>query len=166
MKTQDTFLSLIEKLLAAACVLGFTVMFALGIATVVFRFIIESSLAFPEELIRYIFIWVVALGSAVAFRRNAHAAIGMVVEMLPPALKRLALLAATGASATFFGVLIYQGLLITNRVIPQISPALEVSMGWVYAAVPVGAFFLLLFAIELFIRQMRAPADVLVTTSS
>lgn len=165
MKKLEHFLGGVEFFLAAVCVLGFIVMFVLGVATVVFRFVIESSLAFPDEVIRYTFIWVVALGSAVAFRRNAHAAIGVVVECLPDGLKRLALLTATMASALFFAILLYHGTILTNRVVPQISPALEVSMAWVYAAVPVGGFFLLVFAVELLLRQLRAPADQLTSVS-
>lgn len=157
--------SWLERALCVICVAGFIVMFALGVATVYFRFIVESSLAFPEELIRYIFVWITALGSAVAFRRNAHAAIGIVVDHLPGLAKRLALLAATSATALFAGILIYQGLQMAKRVAPQISPALEVSMACVYSAVPAGAACLLIFAVELLVRQATAPDSELVADS-
>ncbi|MEO1207767.1 MAG: TRAP transporter small permease [Pseudomonadota bacterium] len=166
MQTSDKFLNSTEQVLAALCITGFFTMFVLGVATVVFRFVIESSLSFPEELIRYLFIWVTALGSAIAYRRNAHAAIGIVVGQLPDVLKRLVILFATLASALFFSILVYQGALLTIRVMPQISPALEVSMAWVYAAVPAGGFFLLIFAIELFFKQLQTPASELETGGS
>lgn len=154
-----------ESILAAACAICFAVMFVLGVATVFFRFVVESSLAFPEELIRYLFVWATALGSAVAYRRNAHAAIGILVDHLPSGLKRAALLIGTTASAMFFAILLYEGIGLSARVVPQISPALEISMAWVYAAVPTGGFFLLLFSVELLVKQATMPASQLIANS-
>lgn len=148
-----------EQILVAACVLAFMGMFVLGIATVVFRFLLDSSLAFPDELIRYLFVWMIFLGSAVAYRRNIHATIGALVGALPEPAQRLALLAATLATGIFGAVILVAGFDLTIRAIPQISPALEVSMAWVYAAVPVGMAFLILYAIEIFVRQLRAPVS-------
>ncbi|MBB4124142.1 TRAP transporter small permease [Martelella radicis] len=159
-------LDLSERLLTVLCVVAFIAMFVLGIATVVFRFIIESSLAFPDELIRYLFVWMIALGSAVAFRRNMHAAIGVVVERFPVRLKRGSLLFSTGCSLVFFVLVFWYGLHLMLRVRPQISPALEISMAWVYAAIPVGMAFLAVYAVELFVRQTRAPADELTAQSA
>lgn len=151
------FLDLSEHVLVAACVAAFAVMFVLGIATVVFRFVVESSLAFPDELIRYLFIWMIALGAAVAYRRNMHAAIGVQVGALPAGLRKGALMLSTLAGLVFFIIILLSGYALTVRVGPQISPALEVSMAWVYAAIPVGMVFLLIYAVELLIRQIFTP---------
>lgn len=156
-------LDLSEAFLAALCALFFTSMVTLGVATVVFRFLIQSSLAFPDELIRYLFIWLVFLGAAIAFRRNLHAAIGVFVGMLPDAPRRAALLIATGLSAAFFALMVVYGVRLTLRVAPQISPALEVSMAWVYAAAPAGGAVLFVYALEAFARQLTAPIAELET---
>jgi len=154
-------LDAVEIALVAVCILAFVVMFVLGVATVVFRFVIESSLAFPDEMIRYLFVWATFLGAAIALRRNMHAAIGVLVARAPAAVRRVALLAATALCGLFFAVILESGIKITMRARPQISPALEISMAWVYAAVPVGMAFLLVFTVELFVRQWRAPAAAL-----
>lgn len=151
-------LDLLEQALAGACILAFVVMFVLGVMTVVFRFVIQSSLAFPDELIRYLFIWATFFGAAIAFRRNMHAAIGVIVARCPPALKRVALLLATAMCGLFFAVVFWASLAITQRALPQISPALEISMAWVYAAVPAGMAILFVYAVELFVTQWRTPA--------
>ncbi|WP_026379221.1 TRAP transporter small permease [Afifella pfennigii] len=144
-----------EVALAAICVVMLAVMVALGIATVFFRFVLESSLAFPEELIRYLFVWMIFLGAAIALRRGAHAAIGVFVSHLPRPFQYAALYLAAAVSAGFFMVLFVKGIALSRRVVPQISPALEVSMAWVYAAVPVGAAFMLLYTLESFLKQRR-----------
>lgn len=143
-----------EYALVAVCVVSFAVMFVLGVATVVFRFLLEASLTFPDELIRYLFVWVIFLGSAVALRRNVHAAIGVFVDLLPRAPKRLVEALVAGLSGAFFAILLVKGVQLSLRAAPQISPALEVSMAWAYAAVPAGALFMLIYTIELFASQI------------
>ena len=161
MRVVRSILDSSELVLAVLCILAFVAMFILGVATVFFRFVVQASLAFPDEAIRYLFVWAIFLGSAIAFRRNVHAAIGVIVANMPGAMKRVALLFATAASAFFFAVIFFSSITITMRARPQISPALEISMAWVYAAVPVGMAFLFVYAIELFVTQWRASADAL-----
>lgn len=159
MRVLSKVLDFSETALAAVCAAAFAGMFILGVATVVFRFVIESSLAFPDELIRYLFIWMIFLGSGVAYRRNMHAAIGLLVASLPVPLRRAALIAASLASGCFFVLMLVYGIGLTQRVEAQISPALEISMAWVYGAVPVGMGFLILYTVELLVRQIRAPGE-------
>lgn len=160
--TFKTILDRSEDVLSALCVAGFGVMFVLGVATVVFRFLLESSLAFPDEVIRYLFVWMIALGSAVALRRGAHAAIGVFVNMLPIGARRAVLLLAALCSMVFFAVLVIYGIELTARVAAQISPALEISMSWVYAAVPVGGAFLSIYMLEILITLLTAPDAALI----
>lgn len=159
MKHVNSLLRASETTLSVVCVAGFIVMFVLGVAVVFFRFVAERSLTFPDELIRYLFIWLVMLGAALAFRRGIHAAISMLTGALPAAMERAALICATLASIVFFMVLVWNGILLTRMVVPQISPAMEVSMAWVYAAVPVGGGFLLIYAIELLVKLIVLPVE-------
>ena len=161
MRSIGKFLDYSDHGLVAICVVLLVIMFVLGVATVVFRFVLEIPLAFPDELIRYLFVWTVALGSAVGLRRNAHAAIGVFVDRLAGTKRRLVLLAASALSGVFFALVLVKGIHLTARVVPQISPALEISMAWVYAAIPAGAGFMLLYVIEHFVKQLTAPAHQL-----
>ena len=153
-------LTVSEHILGALCVAAFAVMVALAAAAVFFRFVVNSSLAFPEEVVRYLFVWAVFLGAAVAFRRNMHASVEMFVNWMPARARHATLTLATLLCVVFFAVLIVYGIRIVALVYPQESPALEISMSYVYAAVPVGAVFMLLYAIEALIcdaRTLRAP---------
>lgn len=154
LKSMKLLLDASEKVLAAACVLSFAVMFGLGVLIVVFRFIVESSLAFPDEIIRYLFVWVTALGSAIGLRRNIHAAIGLFVNALPSRSRHIALLFASLCTATFLGIIVENGWRVTVLEVTSLSPALEISMAWVYSAIPVGAAFGLLYTVEMFFTQL------------
>jgi len=162
METIKSLLDASEKILAAICVMSFATMFVLGVVTVLFRFVIQSSLAFPDEMIRYLFVWLIALGSAIGIRRNIHAAIGLLVKAMPGALQRISLIVASLCSVVFFLILIQKGYNVTTMEAGQISPALEVSMAWVYSAIPVGAVFGLLYTIELLFHQLMPTTSDLV----
>ncbi|MBI1201271.1 MAG: TRAP transporter small permease subunit [Rhodopseudomonas sp.] len=149
-------LNLSEHILGALSVAAFAVMVVLAAMAVFFRFVVNSSLAFPEEVVRYLFVWSVFLGAAVALRHNMHAAVEMFVDWLPLRLKRPVLALANGLCIVFFAILIVYGVRIVTLVYPQQSPALEISMSYVYAAVPVGAFFMLIYSLEALLPDAEA----------
>ena len=151
-----------ETILAAFCVCAFATMLGLGVLTVLFRFVIQSSLAFPDEMIRYLFVWMIALGSAIGLRRNIHAAIGLLVMALPDPLKRAALVLASIVSMTFLAIVFETGWAATVSAMSQISPAMEISMAWVFAAVPAGALFGFIYVAEALALQLTVPASELI----
>ncbi len=159
MRILTAVLDFSERLLTALCAAGFMVMFVLGVATVFFRFVVERSLTFPDELIRYLFVWMVMLGAAIAYRRGIHAAITMFTMALPAQIQRVVMVIATLIALVFFLVLLRQGIALTIVVMPQISPALEVSMSWVYGAIPVGGAFLMIYGLELLVKLIVLPVD-------
>lgn len=146
-----------EKLLTGICIAIFATMFLLGVITVLFRFVIQSSLAFPDEMLRYLFVWLIALGSAVAMRRNAHASIGMFVNWFEPRARKAVLFVTGMCTTAFLIVVIYYGIALCQRGFNQISPALEVSMFWAYAAIPVGALAMLIFVLEAECKRLFSP---------
>ncbi|MEX0827849.1 MAG: TRAP transporter small permease subunit, partial [Haliea sp.] len=52
-------------------------------AGIFFRYVIGDSLSWAEELARYALIWSALVGSAVAYRRGAHIAMTMAIDLLP-----------------------------------------------------------------------------------
>jgi len=153
-----SILNKVEKVLAAVCVAAMALMLGLGILTVLFRFVIQSSLSFPDEMIRYLFVWVIALGSAIGLRRNIHAAIGIVVKNMPDALKRASLMFASLCVIIFLAIVVQKGWHATLSASGQISPAMQISMAWLFASAPVGAFFGILFTLETLLHQATTPA--------
>lgn len=163
MKLVKTILDTSEKTLAAICVLAFATMLGLGVLTVVFRFVIQSSLAFPDEAIRYLFVWLIALGTAIGLRRNIHAAIGLFVGAMPDVPKRTALIFSSICTIIFLGIVVQKGWHATLSAVDQISPAMEISMAWVFAAIPVGALFGLIYTAEILFNQLVLPASELIS---
>ena len=126
----------------------------LALYQVVTRFVFDAPSTWSEVITRSAMIWSVFLGVAAAFRHGAMISVDVVQNALPGRLGRAVILAANAASATFFAILLWQGYLMTLRVLPQKLAALEVSIAWVYAALPVGSAFILVAILGSTIRAL------------
>ena len=59
-----------DRLEEGACVLVFGVMTTVAFVNVITRYVVRYSLAFTEELVVSLFVWLTLLGTAVAFREG------------------------------------------------------------------------------------------------
>jgi TRAP-type C4-dicarboxylate transport system permease small subunit len=117
----------------------FVAMFSCVLAQVVFRYFLGSPLTWSDELARYLFVWCAFLGWAIAARRRSHLAVTIARErMSPRAQAALALVGALAALA-FATVLVWHGVRIAGRNWDVEATALALTMGVVYAIVPLAA---------------------------
>ena len=114
------------------------------------RFILKNPSTWTEELAVFMLIWVSLLGSAVALGRGAHLGIDYFVGKLSPR-KRLytEIFVFLCISAFSLAVMVIGGIeLVSNTLeLGQVSPALGVKVGYVYLAVPISGFFLVLYSV-------------------
>ena len=115
----------------------------LALYQVVTRFVFDAPSTWSEVITRSAMIWSVFLGVAAAFRHGAMISVDVIQNALPFSLARIVILVSGAASLVFFSILLWQGWLMTLRVVPQKLAALEVSIAWVYAALPVGSAFII-----------------------
>lgn len=137
-------------------------MTALVALQVVFRYVVNYTLPWSEELARYVFLWASLLGACVALGRGAHLGVDSLVSRLPAAARRsleqvVALL--VGLFAVVFG---YQGLALLPPALSQRSPTLGLSMVLVFAAVPVAALILAILQVRTLARGGLVPRAWLV----
>jgi TRAP-type transport system small permease protein len=137
--------------------LAFLVAVVLVAVAVRYFGVFGGSLHWTDELARFTTIWMVMLGSVVAFERGAHTAVDMLPERLPPRVATLIRQLAHLVSAVFLVILAWQGWVLAMRTLRQVSPALGLPMGYVYLAVPVGAALMALQAIAFGCRDARGP---------
>ena len=126
----------------------------LALYQVVTRFVFDAPSTWSEVITRSAMIWSVFLGVAAAYRHGAMISVDVIQNALPRPLARVAILFAGAASLLFFSILLWQGWLMTLRVVPQKLAALEVSIAWVYAALPVGSAFIIVAVLAATIRAL------------
>ena len=108
-------------------------------AQVIFRYGMQSSLTWSEELARYSFIWSIFIGTSVAAYRNQHIVVDALVKAMPRALQRRLRVANLLLCTVFFALFAYVSILLVQNAVPQKSSSLEISIAWVYASAVLGA---------------------------
>ena len=77
-----------------------SIMLVVTFANVVTRYLITYPLAFTEEITISMFVWIVLLGTSIAFRRNAHLAMTFFYDLMPRSLKKFCFIISTAVSLT------------------------------------------------------------------
>lgn len=93
-------------------------------ANVFGRFVLNQSLAGSDELARFLFIWVIFLGAALAHLHNEHIAVTVFVERLPRTLQRWAVVLQE-----LIILLVVVALLLSAREVMATSPGSSALLG-------------------------------------
>jgi TRAP-type C4-dicarboxylate transport system permease small subunit len=120
------------------------VVFLTVFTQVLMRYLFSWPNPWSEELSRFCFIWLSMLGAALAVERRSHFGFDQAVKRLPPQWHRWARRVATSAVAAVSLLLIGSGLALVQLTAGQHSPALDVPLSWVYAAVPISGLLMLI----------------------
>ncbi len=124
--------------LYVACAL-LAVIACLGMWQVVSRFVLSQPSTFTEEAMRRLLIWMVMLGIVAAFRQGALVSVDLMLRLSTGAWRRVVRGLITASSLAFLSVLVWYGFDLSWRVRFQTFASMDISMGWAYAALPVGA---------------------------
>ena len=161
-KRLDQALGFVDQVLLWICSLLFVSVVGVVIASVFFRYVLNASLSWGEELARYLTIWLVFLGLTCAHRRSEHPALQSLLSRIPginaEAARRIGELITVIVSF----VVVWYGAEGTaaNFERHQVSPALQIQIAWAYLAIPVG---FALMGVQGIIRMLSTvpppPAD-------
>lgn len=129
-------------------------------AQVIFRYVFNHSLAWSEELARYIFIWQIWLGSSYCVKMNRHIRIDIFTNRLPANTRKIYEIVITIISIAFCVFLIYKGGTVMMMIarLKQTSPAMQIPMQVIYACVPISCALMVLRYIEHIVQLVRGNA--------
>jgi TRAP-type C4-dicarboxylate transport system permease small subunit len=115
---------------------------------VVTRYIFNRPSAVSEALARYLFVWLTMLGGAYVFGKQGHMNITFFREKFSPK-KLIILKMASEALIAVFALLImfYGGKIYMLKQMISIEPSINIPMGYIYAAVPIGGILILFYAV-------------------
>jgi len=124
--------------LSLACVL-LAVIACLGLWQVTSRFVLSQPSTWTEESMRRLLIWMVLLGVVAAFRQGALVSVDLMLRVSRGAWRNTVRTIITTVNLAFLSVVLYFGIDLVWRVRFQTFASMDISMGWAYAALPVGA---------------------------
>jgi len=110
-KIADNF----EELLGAVILAIMAVITALNVIT---RYAVTYPLAFTEEITVSLFVWVVLLGTSMAFKKSSNLAMTFLYNLMPLRARKLCFYLGTLLSIVFFALLIWLG---SRQVLEEIA---------------------------------------------
>jgi TRAP-type C4-dicarboxylate transport system permease small subunit len=152
----DKLLKGVRSVLYGFSVVAMSVMLVIIFAQVVTRYLFNYTPEWSEELARFLFVWVVFLGSALIMGESGHLA----VQFLPDKFKGTALgtvldIVINACGYVFIGLLLTQGWKMTSIMTFQRAPGLDIPMSWVYVIIPVSCVLMLLYLFRETLRIFR-----------
>lgn len=123
------------KALSAALLASY---FVLVLLQVFFRYVLNDSLFWAEELVRGLMVWGVMVSSALVAASRGHIRVEVLELMLPPAGRRVVVWLCDALTVSFSLLLLCAAIELMNRSWFQQSPLLEVPKWTVYMAMAAG----------------------------
>ena len=110
---------------------------------VILRYSGENSFLWGEEVARHLMIWLAFVGSGMTLRAGAHIGIDTLEQRLPAPAGRAVRTVIAVIMLMLFVALMLEGVDYAWRTRFQTSAALQISMAWVYAGMPVGCLLMI-----------------------
>ena len=146
LQTFDRLLLAVNRWLVIALLAAMATMV---FANVALRFLTDHSILWVEEASRYAMVWLTFVGAGPVLRYGGHIGIDTLQHALPRAAPALRA-AIFALLAIFFGVMIVVGIRYAMLTWAQTTPVMEIPVGAVYLAMPVGFALLLVHLVLMF----------------
>lgn len=144
----DKFREILDKLIISLCVILFMFMTLVGTYQISARYIFKAPSTVSEELISYSFAWMSMLAASYIFGKREHMKMVFLLESLN---KKLQVVLGVLSEVVIFlfalGVLLKGGLAITTLTMTQTTPALGISMGYIYSIIPICGVLICIYSL-------------------
>jgi len=121
----------------------FIILVVACVAQVFFRFVLNYSLIWTEELARYCFVWMHMIGVSLLIETKEHATVSVILDTLKGRVRK----AFDGIIELIIlfdgGVMLYSGALLAYRSRTNLSVAMSVPMWLINLSVAVGGLLLI-----------------------
>jgi len=121
---------------------------------VVFRYVLNMSLSWSEELARFLQIGLTLIGSAYAIKQKIHISLGdSITRKLPNRIKMIVPYIIDVLVLAFTITVLIQGIEIVRIVSYQTSASIGIPMMYVYAVIPVSAALSIFYIIAKYMKK-------------
>ena len=128
----------LDKLILFICVVLFMLMTVVGTYQILVRYVFKSPSTISEELISYSFAWMSMFAASYIFGKRDHMRMVFFIEKFTKNAQRTVAVITELVILLFaLGVLVGGGSYITSLSMTQMTPALKISMGYIYLVLPV-----------------------------
>jgi TRAP-type transport system small permease protein len=144
-----------QKLLEILLVVLTVAIVVLVFLQVVFRYLFFFAISWSEEMATFLFIWAVLLGAAIGFRQQAHLGINLFTKRLNRPFARILVIITHVIVIVFFIVVMVYGWKVAIDNMARIAYTVDLPVGYIRMALPLMAFFSVIFEIEVLSKIIR-----------
>src|SRR5680860_622406 len=126
----------IDKFLNGMLVVILAAMSLIVAGNVFFRFILNSSLSWADELAQILLVWLTFIGAALAVKERTHYVLNYLTDKLKGNAQRAVWILQQALTLLSIIILLYFSAIVTWEIRFWVMPATEISRAFVYAACP------------------------------
>ena len=119
------------------------------------RFLLQSSLSWPDEIASYVLVWITFIGAALALIEGEHISFDGLTNKMSGNLKFSVIVFRDLISIGFFSILFFFGIPIVIIKWPDPTISLPISKGLFYMCIPLGSAFMLIISIVSLFRTIK-----------
>ena len=150
------FLDVLEKVEKAILAVTVGIMVIIIAYQVIMRYIFAHANSWSEELARYLFIYDVMIGAAIAIRRNSHLQIDILINLMKPKVRTILTIIATLAGMVFMVFLLSYSITLVQTGARTMSAGLGIPMSIPNSCMPVGIVLMIPTSIEVLFKNISA----------
>jgi TRAP-type C4-dicarboxylate transport system permease small subunit len=117
-------------------------------AQIFYRYALNSSIVWSEEVATWCLVWLVFIGSAAIMHRWEHVQIPMLIQKLPLRIRPAVIIFAKLTTCLAVALVAWYGLQWVLGPVHIRSQVSDISSRWIKLAVPIGAGLMTLFALR------------------
>jgi TRAP-type C4-dicarboxylate transport system permease small subunit len=144
----ETMKKYVNKTLEGITSVLFLVMVAVTSWQVISRYVLNSPSTSTEEFLRFSLIWLSMLGAAYVVGKKGHIAFTLLSDRLKSNRRKIVHLVIEIAFLAFAAaIMVYGGGRAVSITMGQISPSLQLPMGYVYLSLPVSGILVMFYSL-------------------
>ena len=139
------------EILMFFCVVGFA---SVAFTQVFFRYVLNNSIPWAEELCRYLFVWLVFMGAGLGLVKRAHIAVDVIPNMIPNRFRKYYQMLLDVAVLVVSIFLLRYGYTLAMANFNQSSPAMQIPIGYVYFGIVTGALIMIINSVRMIVCSL------------
>ena len=147
----DKFLEVVFIILKVLLIILLVTMVGILIAHIWFRYVLNNSLTWSEELLKILLVWFGMLSVAVLAARREHVAIVIFKSKMPKSLANACTIFTQALTLAICIIGIVLGIKYCQSSGFRLTPALRIPYGWAYASVPAAFCFVSVYELRNFL---------------
>jgi len=148
----------IDKVFEYAVTFIMMTLVAVSFCSVFFRYVLNESMVWADEFLRFAVIWMVLLAAPVLAYQKGHLMVDMTTLFFPKKFHKIAYNLGYIFVIVFLIIMIPGSIELVGFGMGQVSSSMNVSMGYVYLVIPIGFIFTIIGFIRLMILELMGKS--------